>query len=188
MLEPEKLRQTLAARERVKLSLEGYVRSAVLLPLLLIDKQEHLLFTRRTNMVEHHKGQISFPGGRQDAPENPEQCALRETHEEIGVAPEHVTILGALDDTWTPTRYVITPFVGFIPYPYDFRWNQAEIDEALIIPMEKLLHPQRYEENSMSYEGRDATVPFYYVDEHVIWGATARMVRQFLALAYPEPM
>jgi 8-oxo-dGTP pyrophosphatase MutT (NUDIX family) len=182
---PDALHAVLAARPYAEAAIDGFARSAVLVTVLLGEGEPAMLFTRRTDKVEHHKGQISFPGGRLDPGEDLQTCALRETHEEIGVRPADVRIVGRLDDTWTPTRYVITPFVGVVPHPYAFKVSAAEIDDLLIIPLRRLLKPDKYDENEMTFRGRSAAVPFYYIDDTIIWGATARILRQFLQTAFP---
>jgi 8-oxo-dGTP pyrophosphatase MutT (NUDIX family) len=180
----EALATALGRRPFAAMTIDGYAHSAVLATVLLGGEEPAMLFTRRTDKVEHHKGQISFPGGRLDPGESLLDCALRETHEEIGVPPADVRVVGRLDDTWTPTRYVITPFVGVVRQPCAFRVSAAEIEDLLIIPLRRLLNPDKYDENEMSYRGRSAMVPFYYIDDVIIWGATARILRQFLQTAF----
>ena len=185
MLDLTTLQRILNSREKQTFKLNGFCPAAVLMPLMNIEGCEHILFTKRTETVEHHKGQISFPGGRLDDGENLLQCALRETHEEVGVKPADVKIIGQLDDIWTPTRYVVTPFVGAIPYPYDFQVSEAEIEEIILVPIGELLDPAIYEETEIEYQGLSAIVPYYRWGEKIIWGATGRILRQFLTLAYP---
>lgn len=176
--------QKLAAHQSKTMEMDGFVRSAVLLPLFHIDQCEHLLFTKRTETLEKHKGQISFPGGRQDEGESLLECALRETREEVGIQPEDIQILGRLDEIWTPTGYLITPFVGAIPYPYSFTVSEAEIERLIIVPLRELLDPAIYEETEIHHRGRRATVPYYNWRDQIIWGATGRILRQFLSLVY----
>jgi len=178
------LTRKLATHTPRELAINGFTRSAVLLTVLRGRDEDQLLFTRRTTTVEHHKGQISFPGGRLDEGETLQECALRETNEEVGIDPRDIRLVGRLDDTWTPTRYVMTPFVGLAPYPYSFTVNPGEIDEILVFPLRRLMHPDCYEENEMSYLGRTAMVPFFHLGETIIWGATARILKQFLRLAF----
>lgn len=176
--------RTLENRQPFQKVIEGFRPSAVLVPILRGPDEDFMLFTRRTEKVEHHKGQISFPGGRQDPGESILACALRETHEEVGIRSADLQVLGRLDDTWTPSRYVITPFVGLVRYPYEFAASPEEIADLLVIPLSRLLSPDKYEENDMSHFGLSAVVPFYYIGTTVIWGATARILRQFLQLAF----
>jgi len=179
------LEQTLTQRSHRTLSCPDFSPAAVLLPLLQANDGEHILFTKRTERVEHHKGQISFPGGRLDEGENLQQCALRETHEEVGIEPGHIRVIGRLDDIWTPTRYVVTPFVGLVPYPYRFTLSEAEIEEIMLVPVCDLINPAIYEETKIEYQGKEAIVPYYHWGEKTIWGATGRILRQFLGLAFP---
>ncbi|MDP8225164.1 MAG: CoA pyrophosphatase [Candidatus Lernaella stagnicola] len=181
---PEVIQRKLAQHPPRKLQIDGYAPAAVLVPLLRDGDGDRLLFTRRTDKVEHHKGQISFPGGRQDPGENLLECALRETEEEVGVDRADVEILGRLDDTWTPSRYVISPYVGLVRHPYEFVISEDEIDDLLIVELERLLNPAHYTEQEMHHEGRSALVPFFHVDEIIIWGATARILKQFLFRTY----
>jgi 8-oxo-dGTP pyrophosphatase MutT (NUDIX family) len=175
---------TLQSRRLFQATIDGFRPSAVLLPILRGPDEDFVLLTRRTEKVEHHKGQISFPGGRQDPGETILECVLRETREEVGIPPAALQILGRLDDTWTPTRYIITPFVGLLPYPATLTANPEEIDELLIFPLRQLLCPDKYEENEMTHFGQSAVVPFFYVGSTIIWGATARILKQFLQLAF----
>jgi 8-oxo-dGTP pyrophosphatase MutT (NUDIX family) len=183
-LHAERLARTLRERETKQAQIDGFARSAVLIPVLRGEHEDFVLFTQRTERVEHHKGQISFPGGRLDPGESLIDCALREAREEVGIDPAAVQVLGALDETWTPTRYVISPFVGLLPRPPRFETSADEIERLLVLPLRRLLNPDRYDENEMTHLGRSAAVPFYYIDELIIWGATARMLRQFLHLAF----
>jgi 8-oxo-dGTP pyrophosphatase MutT (NUDIX family) len=118
-----------------------YRRSAVLIPLFEAKGEFRLLFTKRTTKVEAHKGQISFPGGRTDrGDKSPEETALREAEEEIGLRREDVTMLGRIDDAVTLTsNYIVHPFVGLIPHPYYFRINPGEVDRILEVPLEIFL-------------------------------------------------
>ncbi|MGC8603366.1 MAG: NUDIX hydrolase, partial [Desulfomonilaceae bacterium] len=113
----------LAARKRQskkKLPVTGLINAAVLVPIFRKDANLHLLLTQRSEMVEHHKGEISFPGGKLDVSDpDLRSCALRETLEEIGILPQDVKIIAELDDFYTvATNFHVVPFVGFIPYPY----------------------------------------------------------------------
>ena len=117
----DELTRALDARPRRVLPPEGMTIAAVLVPLFSVEGKRHVLLTKRSQAVEHHKGEISFPGGKLD-PDDADllSCALRETDEEVGIKPSDVRIIGELDDFYTvATRYVVAPFVGVIPYPYD---------------------------------------------------------------------
>lgn len=186
MLDLKQLQETLGDHRHQRLDIAGFNPAAVLVPVAHHEGRDHLLFTRRTDSMEHHKGQISFPGGRQDDGETLSECALRETQEEIGIQPAEVRLLGRLDDIWTPTRYIISPFVGVIPFPYNFVLSDAEIAEMFLVPIDDLLDPGIYEETEIHYQGKSALVPYYHWRDKIIWGATGRIIRQFLTLAYGE--
>ncbi len=178
----ERIKRTLIQREKRHLLNTGAVPSAVLMPIFEKDDEDHILFTRRTDTVEHHKGQISFPGGRRDDTDKDLlQTALREAHEEIGLRPESVEVLGELDDELTyVTNYVITPFAGYIPYPYPFKLSQEEVQEILEVPISTLLDKANFHEEEET-EG-NITYPVYYYQygDEVIWGATARIIKRFI--------
>lgn len=170
-------------REKGKKSLPtlGVVTAAVLVPLFFLNCRVHVLLTKRSNHVEHHKGEISFPGGKLDS-DDPGllECALRETNEEIGVHPKDVRILGELDDFYTvATRFLVAPFVGMIPYPYDFRPSPREIDCLLPVPLEVFFDPARRTEDIWEIEGHPIQVISYKWQGHNIWGATARILKHF---------
>ncbi len=178
------IKTILASRKRMTLEDAHHRPAAILLLLLRKDNDYHVLFTRRTEKLTHHKGQISFPGGAcHGSDRTPLDTALRESQEEIGLAPGDVTVLGALDDTLTfVSNYRITPFVGAIKWPYGFRLNTAEAAELITIPLEALRDKMNFREETWVEEGIPVTVPFYTYRGRVIWGATARILKQFLSL------
>jgi 8-oxo-dGTP pyrophosphatase MutT (NUDIX family) len=160
-------------------------RAAVLLPLFKNATDYHVVFTKRTDTLTHHKGQVSFPGGSfEPADGDLLTTALRESYEEVGIQPDHVSILGRLDDLATfSTNYTISPFVGLIPYPYPFRPNPLEVAIIFDVPVSVLADStvgRRY------VRARDdgATIEDYefHINGQVIWGATARIVRHFLSV------
>ncbi len=163
------------------------VPAAVLMPLLYIDEALHILFTKRSQEVEHHKGEISFPGGTLDDNDSSLlDCALRESHEEIGLRPEDTQIIGLLDDFRTVvTHFVVTPFVGRIPYPYPFQVSEYEISELIFIPISSLLDPSNHaKKDKTGGDGRLYHLDYFYYQEHTIWGATGFILKQFLELVY----
>jgi 8-oxo-dGTP pyrophosphatase MutT (NUDIX family) len=158
--------------------------AAVLVPLLRRAGAWHLLYTRRTDSVEHHKSQVSFPGGRSDPGEsNAEQTALREAQEEIGLDPGEVRVLGRLNDYLTITRYRVTPVVGIIPFPYPFRPAPLEVRRVFTIPLAWLADRTHWEERPFSPDGTRRPFPvviYHSYDGETLWGATARMTLNFL--------
>jgi 8-oxo-dGTP pyrophosphatase MutT (NUDIX family) len=160
-------------------------QAAVLLPLFKNATDYHLVFTKRTHTLKHHKGQVSFPGGSfEPADGDLLTTALRESYEEVGIQPDHVSILGRLDDLATfSTNFTISPFVGLIPYPYPFRPNPVEVAMVFDVPVSVLADPAV----GRSYvRARDdgATIEDYEfsINGQVIWGATARIVRHLLSV------
>ena len=178
----EKLRQVLASRQKMRLSGKGLTEAAVLVPVFCKDGEYHMLFTQRSDHVPHHKGQISFPGGaRSEVDAGLLDTALRESHEEIGLEAGDAEVLGELDDTPTTTSsFNISPFVAFIPYPYQFTLNPNEINQIFSVPVSALLHEAKRGEESYTF-GDEVFVGYSYEYEgRVIWGATAQIVQQFL--------
>jgi 8-oxo-dGTP pyrophosphatase MutT (NUDIX family) len=154
--------------------------AAVLVPLVRYDNEWHLLYTRRTDRVESHKGQVSFPGGACDEGETtPEETALREAHEEIGMAPQHVRVLGRLNNMITITHFRVTPVVGVVPWPYVFRVENAEVARLFTIPLNWLADSRNRWE--FPFPGRKRSLIAYHpYDGELLWGATARMTVDFL--------
>ncbi len=163
-------------------------KAAVLLPLYDNGDETHVLFTRRSELVEHHKGQISFPGGAFDATD-PDLAftAVRETWEEIGVAIDHIELLGQLDEMITISNFLVRPFVGRItePGPYAFVHSEIEVAEIIEVPLPHLLDDLNVVAEPRTYQGREITAYSYRFHDHLIWGATARMLKQFLDLVGP---
>lgn len=144
---------------------------------------DRLILTKRSAALKHHPGQISFPGGKQDASDATlEATALREAQEEIGLSPENVEILGQLPAHETVTGFVVTPFIGRVRAPFDAKAEQGEVDEVFRVPLAHVLDPARFRVEGRRWQGRMRhyyAVPFgpYY-----IWGATARMLRAWADL------
>jgi 8-oxo-dGTP pyrophosphatase MutT (NUDIX family) len=164
-------------------------QAAVLLPLFRNATDYHLLFTKRTETLKHHKGQVSFPGGSFDPADGDlATTALRESYEEVGIQPEHVSLLGRLDDLSTfSTNFTISPFVGLIPYPYPFRPNPVEVASIFEVPLSVLADPT-VGRSYLRTRDDGATIEDYefHINGHVIWGATARIIRHFLSIINAE--
>jgi 8-oxo-dGTP pyrophosphatase MutT (NUDIX family) len=179
------LTAALGAKRRVVLSPGDRTSCAVLVPLLAVAHEPSVLFTRRSASLPHHQGQVAFPGGRHQPGTDADLAAtaLREAHEEIGLAPGDVRILGALDDIETiATRFVITPFVGFVPWPYEFRPCPREVDAIFTVPLRVLQAPGAVRHETWDFDGRSVPIDTYPVDGHVIWGATQRITRDLLGV------
>lgn len=173
----------LTLRERRAIEHPSFARAAVLVPLFNKEGNCHLLFTKRTDQVKYHKGEISFPGGMVDEDDlGLENTALREAFEEIGLKKSDVQIIGALDDIVTVTEFIVTPFVGLFPYPYPFETSPVEIAELIEVPLSFLLTEENFNERETTRMGRKEIIYAYQYGEHTIWGATARILKQFLDL------
>jgi|JFJP01.1.fsa_nt_gi 8-oxo-dGTP pyrophosphatase MutT (NUDIX family) len=154
--------------------------AAVLVPLAFSGGEWHLLFTRRTDRVQSHKGQVSFPGGACDAGETtPEQTALREAEEEIGMQREDVQVLGRLSKLITISSYRVTPVVGIIPFPYAFKVAGVEVARVFTIPLLWLSDRNNYWEFVLRDSER-SLITYHPFDGELLWGATARMTVTFL--------
>jgi 8-oxo-dGTP pyrophosphatase MutT (NUDIX family) len=156
--------------------------AAVLIPLVWYDEQWHLLFTRRTDTVESHKGQVSFPGGGCDEGETtPEQTALREADEEIGLQPNDVRVLGRLPNLITITYFRVTPVVGVVKWPAVFRVGAHEVARIFTIPLAWLANPSNRWQFEMPGRSR-SLIAYHPYDGELLWGATARMTTDFLKI------
>jgi 8-oxo-dGTP pyrophosphatase MutT (NUDIX family) len=180
----DKLRELLLQRNRRVVKDETLKPSAVLLPLFIKNGEYHLIFIKRGQGVEDHKGEISFPGGLYEkGDEGLEKTALREAFEEIRIHPQDVKILGMLDDTKTiSTHYRVTPIVGIIPHPYSFTINTVEVDEIIDISINHLLDEGNSGEESITRGGITYTGDVYHYKHYLIWGATARILKNLLNL------
>ncbi len=181
----EILRERLAGR-KPKTRVEWEARpAAVLVPLYREGDQWHVLYTRRTDHLPDHRGQVSFPGGRMEDLEEPEEAALREAAEEIGLPDQDVEILGRLDDLFTVTQFIISPVVARIPWPYPVRLNANEVDSIFGIPLDWLSNPANLEarrRRPLPYGPSTMVYHFRPFDGHVVWGATARITLSLLEL------
>ena len=178
----QRLRQALSRRQKRHVVDARLVSSAVLVPIYYKQGQYYILFTKRTQRVKEHKGQISFPGGAyEDGDETLVNTALRECAEEIGLMAHQIEVLGELDDTVTETSsYIISPFVAFIPWPYQFRVNGKEAEEIIDVPISALLDKGCLRQETKTIDGQTVSSYFYHYQQRVIWGATARILNQFL--------
>lgn len=175
------IRGALRRREAITAAPEGLMPAAVMLLLYRRDDDYCVLLNKRSMTVEHHKGEMSFPGGARD-PEDAdfEDTARRETYEEMGIARDHITILGRLDDNVTRSNFLVKVFVGTIPYPYEFRPSSHEIAEVVEIPLDVLRDPSSWRWDSRIEDGDRVAVRSYGYQEHLVYGATAKILDQFL--------
>lgn len=188
---PARLHDALMARRQQVVNEWAIRPAAVLVPLFQADDEWHLLYTRRTDNVDSHPGQVAFPGGAVESSDGtPAATALREAHEEIGLAPDSVTILGQMNPMVTVTQFLVTPVVAEIPWPFVLQPNPDEVAAAFDVPLSFLMNPAHLEvrQREPLVPGRPVDVLYFtpYKDE-VIWGVTARITVDLLALLRSLP-
>jgi len=161
----------------------GVRASAVLAPLYEHDGEVHVVLTRRAQHLRSHRGEVSFPGGGQDPGEDLRTTALREAHEETRLDPTSVEIIGELDHLETVTsRSYITPYVGALPARPELEPNPSEVEKILHVRLLDLVGPAVFREERWGLPPLDRPIYFFEVVGDTIWGATAFMLRNFLAL------
>ncbi len=186
----DELRRRLHERPGRALNLPGLElrEAAVLVPFVLREGEPHVIFTRRPRTLRTHGGQFSFPGGARDPEdETPLHAALRESQEELAIPPERVDVLGMLDESPTITQFRIQPFVGVVHPDVKLVPCEAEIDLVVEVPLRDLLQPGVPRTQLWTHEGEQHPVYFFDWGEHVIWGATARIVVDLFERAHGLP-
>lgn len=157
--------------------------ASVLVPIVLRD-QPTVLLTLRTTQLSTHSGQVAFPGGRvDDTDPTPADTALREAHEEVGLAPDRVQVLGQLPLYTTGTAFMVTPVVGLVRPDFTLSLNPHEVAAAFEVPLSFLMNPANHRRHAFEAEGvRREWFSMPWMDgeqERFIWGATAGMLRNF---------
>lgn len=167
--------------ERTELGTPGLRKAAVLILLYPKESELHVLLTRRTEDVEHHKGQISFPGGSMDDEDaDLIATALRESEEEVGLPKDALRILGMFDEYETPSGFAITPVVAYADVLPPLNHNTMEVAEILEVPLSVFLDARNERVEKRKRLGHLIDVYFYRFGVHEIWGATAAILRAFL--------
>lgn len=178
-----RLKEILSSRRRKRLYRKGFRSSAVVLINHKNKDKIHLLFTLRSHKVRHHQQQVSFPGGAREKGEGLMRCAIRETREELNISIKREEVIGLLDDILTISRFKVTPFVIFSRREdilRDIRPSD-EISQVIDVPLDYLLeHPPRIED--MQFGRQKIRQYFYNYQEYIIWGATGRILRQYLEI------
>ena len=172
----EKISAVLQSRAPRMLGQDRFKPAAVLVPIQERVEGDYLVLTKRAEGLSSHQGQVAFPGGRVEPLDSgPLETALRESHEEVGIEPGHVRVLGQLDQVTAASNYLVTPFVGVIPSPYNFRLNPAETTAVFSVPISALLEPGCFSRDPRFFATprRDPIYHFHY-EGWDIWGATAR--------------
>ena len=167
----------------------GYARqAAVLMPFFEQDGELCLLLTRRTDEVETHKGQVSFPGGMREKGETLEDTAIRETFEEIGIAAAGIEILGRFNDYLSITNVRVTPFAAMLRQPFTVTLQAHEVAEVLRVPISLFLDQERLlVKKDFIIEGKAAGDYSWFYGRRRIWGLTALIIHDFFeAIQMPE--
>lgn len=152
--------------------------AAVLIPIIEHQQQLTVLFTVRAKHLKHHGGQISFPGGKQEPWDNaPIDAALRETEEEIGIAPNNIDIVGSLPQYRTISGYNVSPFIGFVPAGLSLTLDNNEVDCVFEVPLSYLINQQNHFTHWVTRNNHHHPVYFISWQKYTIWGATAVFVR-----------
>ncbi len=189
----ERLRAALAARvpgvapiDRIapaNLPPGGFAHGAVLVPLEEADGEVRVLLTRRPKHLPRHPGQLSVPGGRVQAGEDPLHAALREAEEEIGLRRADADVLGRLSETLVlQSAFRLTPWVASVPYPYAYAADAGEVDEILHVPLSVLARPELHRVEPREVYGMNLDVHFFTLGDDVLWGATGRIVWELLGV------
>lgn len=157
--------------------------AAVLVPVMEVSGDPHVLFTKRADDLGDHPGQMSFPGGgREPADSSLWETALREANEEIGLQPAEAVRKGQLDDIRTVSRYSVTPYVSCIP-AREYQPNDREVAEITRLAIDDLTDTDNYENELRDHPHYgDIVIHYFHVDGYTVWGATARILVQFLEL------
>jgi 8-oxo-dGTP pyrophosphatase MutT (NUDIX family) len=180
----DKIAQTLRSRTPELIAGNGHKPAAVLIPIQERPDGDYLVLTQRGDQLPTHKGQIAFPGGRVDVGDKDIfHTALRESEEEIGINPEQVQILGRLDEFTAGYGLVVTPVVGVIPAHYQFRIDPRETTAVASVSISSLMARSNFTLDHKLSPGGHPSYHFY-VNGWDVWGVTARILVQFLQLAY----
>ena len=180
-----RLRELVAQRPAIAIDAPEYRRACVLVPLVRGDGGWSILFSRRSASLAAHSGQIAFPGGAVEEGESLAGAAVREAQEEVGIAPEHVELIGRLDDLVTNVSgFLVAPFIGVIHERIDYVLQESEVAEVFEVPIDALLTPSQPEVRYVSYRERSYPAYFYRYGEYEIWGLTGRMLKTFLDLVW----
>jgi len=157
--------------------------AGVLVLIFPVDGVATLLLTVRRSDLNQHAGQISFPGGRHEPGESLSETALREAHEETGLDPDSVEMLGPLTPLYVPpSNFCVYPFVGAVSHRPDLSPEQAEVEQILQVPMHHLLDPANRKEELRLLQGRSVSVPYFDIVGHKVWGATAMMLAEWIVI------
>ncbi len=181
----ELIKRKLENKKPLILDPPGFTHAAVLIPIFTEKNTMKLILTKRTEKLRHHRGEISFPGGKKSKKDaNLIETALRETEEEVGVKREQVRVVGRLDDLFTITRYIITPYIGILEGKIEYYSNDAEVAEIISVPLKIFLNGEKFAERGWERNGVKYPLYYYYWKDYEIWGATAYIINQFIEYVF----
>ncbi|WP_152208667.1 NUDIX hydrolase [Marinobacter changyiensis] len=162
-----------------------YPEAGVLVPVTNNHQQPELIFTLRSDNLKTHRGQVSFPGGRRDLTDSSlEATALRESHEEIGLPPEHVHVIAPLSQVMSRYGILVTPYVGVVPEDYPLVASPDEIESIFQVPIDFFLEDRRERTDALSFLNHTFYVPCYRWERYQIWGLSAVILVDFLNAVY----
>lgn len=176
----EELKSRLNKRELRRIDIPGFKDAAVMILFLNRENSPHILLTKRTDKVETHKGQISFPGGTSDEGDGDIiSTAYRETYEEVGIPSEKIELIGQFDDFYSMAGFHVSTFVGAIEHPFEYRFSEDEIDDYVEAPLSIFLNQEYDRVENYNRFGKDYDVYYYYYKNFEIWGLTAKILTDF---------
>lgn len=188
---PLELKQELERREARSRAEWESLPAAVLIPVIKVDAEWNLLYTRRTDSLESHRGQVAFPGGRiEEDDQSVVEAALREACEEIGIDPGRVEVLGSMDPLYTVTQFHVTPVIGLLDWPVELNLNSAEVAAVFHVPIRWLAQKRNLQVVEYSLWPAGPTIPVYQFQPYqgeIIWGATARITLSLLQILHNLP-
>lgn len=179
-----RLRAILRERPAIEIAAPQCRRASVIVPLIRNADHWSILFTRRSENLAAHSGQIAFPGGAVEEGESLEDAAIREAHEEVGIPPQYVELIGRLDDVITNSGFLVAPFVGVVHEPIEYVMQEAEVVEVFEVRVDTLLDPAMPEVRYVAFRNRSYPAYYYVHGPYEIWGLTGRMLKAFLDLVW----
>lgn len=181
----DKLRMRVMDHKPRIIEAAGLPEAGVLIPITCVHHEPEIILTLRSRRLSTHSGEVAFPGGRRDPGDVDLQfTALRETHEEIGLPPDMIEVIGPMDSLVSRFGIKVTPYVGILPEEFELKPNADEIEEVFRVPVRYLLEDPREMTHRIDYEGRSWYVPSYRYEGFKIWGLTALMLTELMNVAF----